>query len=89
MCFSNNVGAQTFLNGDFENNSAFGDQLTWSGDKVEFQEIAVYMVHGYDVSGLIYKLVENVSVLVLDMSKLSYGFYYVKTKTATLILFKE
>ena len=65
------------------------NQITILGKQVELREIVIYNTLGQDVTSLTQKIVKNGEQLVIDLSKLSSGVYYIKTKTTSNKVYKQ
>lgn len=60
-----------------------------NGNSEELSEIKIVNALGQEVTNLISITNKNDSTLLIDLSKLSQGIYYVKTKTTANIMYKE
>ena len=65
------------------------NQIIIKGRSNELKEILVYNTLGQNVTSLINQVVTNETQLVIDMSKLNTGMYYVKTKTTANKVYKQ
>jgi len=65
------------------------NQTTLIGCLNEFEDLRIYNTQEQDVTKLIPQSMKNSEQLILDLSKLSKGFYYIKTKNNTTKLFKK
>jgi hypothetical protein len=64
-------------------------QIVIRGDSSELEEITIYTMLGQDVTLLAQKIERNDAKLVLNISQLSPGIYYIKTKTAASKIYKQ
>ena len=62
------------------------DQITISGNKNELSTIQIFNNLGVDVTELTNSISGETTKKVLDISELSVGLYYIKTKTATRMI---
>ncbi len=65
------------------------NQITIKGNSNELEEIVIYNTLGQNVTSLINQVITNESQVVIDMSKLNTGMYYVKTKTTANKVYKQ
>jgi len=65
------------------------NQITILGKQAKLKEITIHNALGQDVTALTKKNVKNDAHLVIDLSKLNPGVYYIKTKTTTSIIHKQ
>jgi len=65
------------------------NQITIHANSTELAEITIYNALGQDITLLALKIENGSSKLVLDVSSLSSGIYYIKTKTTTTKVYKE
>ncbi|MGB0934410.1 MAG: T9SS type A sorting domain-containing protein [Lishizhenia sp.] len=63
--------------------------ITIEGKEAELKRIKVYNVLGEDVTGLTQITDSDKTKLVIDLSQLKSGIYYIKTKTTTKRLYKQ
>ena len=63
--------------------------ITIMGKEVEFSEVIVYNTLGQDVTELTKEIITNGKQLVIDLSELNTGFYYIKTKNTSNKVYKE
>jgi hypothetical protein len=63
--------------------------FTVNGNPEELAEIKITNALGQEVTNLIYITHENGSTLLIDLSNLSQGLYYVKTRTTTNSVYKK
>ncbi|MFT5860051.1 MAG: hypothetical protein ACI865_002159, partial [Flavobacteriaceae bacterium] len=59
----------------------FYNQITILGSSAELKVIIIYNALGQNVTQLTEQIVKNETLLVVDLSRLNSGIYYVKTKT--------
>jgi len=59
------------------------------GSTQELEEIKIINALGQDLTNLISFTNENVSKVLIDLSNLTQGIYYLKTKTSTNCIFKK
>lgn len=64
-------------------------QMVITGDKRELEGLGLYDVLGQDVTVLIKYIQRGESILIIDLSDLSDGTYYLKTKTTTNKVHKQ
>lgn len=67
----------------------FKNQITILANSTELAEITIYNALGQDVTLLALKIEQFSGKLVLDVSSLSSGIYYVKTKTTANKVYKQ
>ncbi|MDB4533703.1 T9SS type A sorting domain-containing protein [Vicingaceae bacterium] len=65
------------------------NQIIIKGIAYELEEIVIYNTLGQNVTLLINQVITNENQLVIDMSKLNTGMYYVKTKTTANKVYKQ
>lgn len=65
------------------------DKVTIAGSKNEIEQITIYSVLGQDVTSLTQQIENNKTKLVIDLSKLTSGIYYLKTRTTTNKVYKQ
>jgi len=65
------------------------NELTIKGDPLELQDIQVYNVLGQNVTNKIKQIKINEATVSIDISQLSSGMYYFKTKTTAHKIYKE
>ena len=65
------------------------DYLTVTGDKTELSEIIIYNLLGQDVTRLTNQISNNGSKLVLDLSELTPGMYFIKTESTSFKVYKK
>ncbi|MBL3658955.1 T9SS type A sorting domain-containing protein [Fulvivirga sediminis] len=63
--------------------------ITIKGNEDELSKMEIYNSIGQDVTDLSSINADHVSAIVLDISALSNGLYYVKTKTITSLIYKK
>ncbi|MBD78612.1 MAG: hypothetical protein CL840_06820 [Crocinitomicaceae bacterium] len=64
-------------------------QITIEGDKADLEELKIYDLFGEEVSSQTHLKYRDDSKLVIDLSHLTNGIYYVKTKTITYKVYKQ
>jgi len=64
-------------------------EITITGKEIILEDITIYNTFGQNVTELTQKTVENEGELLIDLSKLSSGIYYVKTKTTANKVYKQ
>jgi hypothetical protein len=64
-------------------------QITIAGNKYELDYVKIYNTLGQDVTRFTYQINSDKSKLTIDLSELSEGMYYVKTKTTTNKVYKQ
>jgi hypothetical protein len=65
------------------------NKITIIGSAAELEEIVLYNTLGQDVTTLTKQSIESGGQLIIDLSKLSSGIYYVKTKTTANKVYKK
>ena len=64
-------------------------QITITENTIELDQIKVYNVFGQDLTRFIEKISNDESKLIIDLSNLNSGFYYIKTKTTANKVYKQ
>jgi len=64
-------------------------EITITGKEIMLEDITIYNTFGQNVTELTQKTVENEGELLIDLSKLSSGIYYIKTKTTANKVYKQ
>lgn len=64
-------------------------EITITGKEIILEDITIYNTFGQNVTELTQKTVENEGELLIDLSKLNSGIYYVKTKTTANKVYKQ
>lgn len=64
-------------------------RLTIKGDPSELKEILVYNVLGQDVTHMVNEVEINLSSKIVDLSRLSKGLYYIKTRTIATKVYNQ
>ncbi|MEO9257788.1 MAG: T9SS type A sorting domain-containing protein [Crocinitomicaceae bacterium] len=59
------------------------NQITIVGDETELRDLIVYDILGQNLTAFTKHLMDNGTKLIIDLSELSTGTYYIKTKTTT------
>ncbi len=59
------------------------------GNKAELKEIIIYNTLGQNVTALTKQILINVNQIMIDLSKLDTGIYYIKTKTTANKVYKQ
>ncbi len=59
------------------------------GDKIELKQLTIYNVLGQNVTSLTKEIVQDDTKLIIDLSDLESGFYYIKTKTTVNKIYKQ
>ncbi|MBT3174008.1 MAG: T9SS type A sorting domain-containing protein [Lentimicrobiaceae bacterium] len=67
----------------------FYNQITMEGNKAELKEIIIYNTLGQNVTALTKQILINVNQIMIDLSKLDTGIYYIKTKTTANKVYKQ
>lgn len=65
------------------------NQITIIGSKTELSEIIICNSLEQNVTALTKKSIENNGQLIVDLSRLSSGVYYIKTRTTTNKVYKQ
>jgi hypothetical protein len=65
------------------------NELSIKGAPSELESVSIYNTLGQNVTSLISQVIINESQMVIDISKLSVGIYYVKTKTTANKVYKQ
>ena len=65
------------------------NQITIEGDKHELEQIKIYNTLGQDVTFLTKVIENNETKVIIDLSHLSKGTYYVKTKTTANTVYSK
>lgn len=63
--------------------------ITLKGSLAELEKIVIYNVLGQNVTSLTQQIEKNETTLLIDLSKLNQGIYYVKTKTTANKVYKQ
>lgn len=66
----------------------FYHQITMEGDETELKDIRVYNILGQNVTSQTSKLRIDDAKLIIDLSQLNSGFYFINTKTIAYKVFK-
>ena len=64
------------------------DRITVAGDESELESIKVYDAQGQDITTLVSVVKEGKGKVILDLSKLDNGIYYIKSKTTSNSIYK-
>ena len=67
----------------------FYNQITIEGNEVELKEIIIYNTLGQNVTALTQKIMSKENKIVIDLSNLNKGIYYIKTKTTANKVYKQ
>ena len=67
----------------------FYNQITIEGNEVELKEIFIYNTLGQNVTALSQKIMSKENKIVIDLSNLDKGIYYIKTKTTANKVYKQ
>jgi hypothetical protein len=65
------------------------NQITITGNKTEISQINIYNVFGQDVTSHTKEIIHSESKLIIDLSDLNSGMYYIKTKTTANKVYKQ
>jgi len=65
------------------------NQITITGSKTELKSIIIYNILGQDVTKLTNQISRNESKIIIDLSILNTGIYYIKTKTTANKVYKQ
>ena len=65
------------------------NQITIKGNESELKEVKIYNTIGQDVTASTQQILNNDTTLVIDLSKLVSGIYYIKTKTTVKKIYKH
>tara|TARA_B100000809_G_C14947883_1_gene462801 strand:- start:36 stop:836 length:801 start_codon:yes stop_codon:yes gene_type:complete len=65
------------------------NQITITGKQIAFEEINFYNTLGQNVTALTQQSIKNGGQLIIDLSRLSQGMYYIKTKNKVFKILKE
>ena len=65
------------------------NQITIIGSESELKQVKIYNTLGQDVTMLTYYITNNNSKMVIDLSNLRPGMYYIKTKTTANKVYKQ
>ena len=65
------------------------NQITLISNENELQTVRIYNILGQDVTSLILTVVKNETKLLIDLSQLNTGTYYIKTKTTAYKVYKQ
>lgn len=65
------------------------NQITITGKQIALEEITIYNTLGQNITKLTQQTIENDGQLVIDLSKLNSGIYYIKTKTTANKVYKQ
>ena len=63
--------------------------ITITGKESELSEVIIHNALGHDVTHLTQRITANQKQLVIDLSKLNSGIYWIKTKNTTYKLYKQ
>jgi len=64
-------------------------QIIITGDKSELEQLKLYNILGQNVTNLIKQFQNGESMMIIDLSSLTEGTYYIKTKTTTNKVYKQ
>jgi hypothetical protein len=64
-------------------------QITIAGNEYELDYVRIYNTLGQDVTMFTYQINSSKSKLIVDLSELSKGMYYIKTKTTANKVYKQ
>ena len=64
-------------------------QITIVGNSSELEKVAIYNTVGQNVTILTQQIENNGTRVVIDITQLSSGIYYIKTETTANRLYKE
>ena len=65
------------------------NQITITGNESELKQVKIYNTLGQDVTFLTKFIINGNSKLVIDLSSLNIGIYYIKTKTTANMVYKQ
>lgn len=65
------------------------NQITLLGNEAELKEIFIYNVWGQNVTELTKQTVNQVTKIIIDLSELNFGTYFIKTKTKAYQVYKQ
>ncbi|NQX97757.1 MAG: T9SS type A sorting domain-containing protein [Flavobacteriales bacterium] len=65
------------------------NQITLEGNKTELEQITLYNVIGKNVTNLTKQIEINENKIIIDLSDLNKGIYYIKTKTTANKIYKK
>lgn len=65
------------------------DQITITGNESDLKQVEIYNTHGQNVTALTTFNLSDKSKLLINLSNLNAGMYYIKTKTTTNKVYKE
>ncbi len=65
------------------------NQITVKGNFNELKGVVLYNTLGQNVTSLVGQIITNENQVIIDLSKLSKGIYYVKTKTTANKVYKQ
>ncbi|MGB4973315.1 MAG: T9SS type A sorting domain-containing protein [Cyclobacteriaceae bacterium] len=65
------------------------DQIAIVGSSSELEEVIIYNMYGKNVTVLTQLIENNGTQLIVDVTKLSTGIYYIKTKTTANKMYKQ
>ena len=65
------------------------DKITIIGSEIELSEISIYNSLGQNVTALSKQIINNSTISIIDISQLSQGIYYIKTKTTANKMYKQ
>lgn len=65
------------------------NKITIEGEETELKNIHIYTTLGQDVTALTKRLIDTKTKLVIDLSHLSMGIYYIKTNTTSYKVIKQ
>jgi len=65
------------------------NQITVSGSSIELEQVKIYNTLGRDVTIFTKQINNSESILIINLSDLSEGMYYIKTKTTANKVYKQ
>lgn len=84
------VNIEKFANSQIEiYPNPVNNYLTLSGDKTELSDIIIYNLLGQDVTRVTTQISNTGSKLVIDLTELNTGMYFIKTKTNSKKVYKK